>query len=152
VTCTLRLIKWFCSDCLSPTLHQGIAHRQGHVLGCPTRCNRPPSHTDESSCYQCAHDLQGTVQLETQEWHEALNETSISEVFTVCTGSLGGESLKGHGIQIGGILEYLLQGVSLESVKTMGCWVSNTFQIYLHQHAMTLALHLQQKWYQTLIT
>ncbi|KAG2138544.1 hypothetical protein DEU56DRAFT_715032, partial [Suillus clintonianus] len=37
---------------------------------------------------------------------------------------LGQGDLKGHGIRIGGTLEYLLRGVPFDSVKTMGRWSS----------------------------
>lgn len=38
---------------------------------------------------------------------------------------LGQDNLKGHGIRIGGTLEYLLRGVLFESVKAMGRWNSD---------------------------
>ncbi|KAG2744527.1 hypothetical protein P692DRAFT_20877960 [Suillus brevipes Sb2] len=56
---------------------------------------------------------------------------------------LGLEGLKGHGIRIGGTLEYLLRGVSFESVKAMGRWNSDAFILYLRQHAVVLAPYLQ---------
>ncbi|KAG2339249.1 hypothetical protein BDR05DRAFT_892094 [Suillus weaverae] len=56
---------------------------------------------------------------------------------------LGGESLKAHGIRIGGTLEYLLRGVPFETVKTMGRWHSDSFQVYLRKHAVILAPYLQ---------
>ncbi|KAG2338446.1 hypothetical protein BDR05DRAFT_978178 [Suillus weaverae] len=43
---------------------------------------------------------------------------------------LSGESLKGHGIHIGGTLEYLLHGVPFKSIKMMGCWSSDVFLLY----------------------
>lgn len=51
--------------------------------------------------------------------------------------------LKAHGIRIGGVLEYILRGVSLETVKTMGRWASDAFQLYLRQHAAILAPFIQ---------
>lgn len=56
---------------------------------------------------------------------------------------LGLEGLKGHGIRIGGTLEYLLRGVPFESVKAMGRWNSDAFVLYLRQHAVVLAPYLQ---------
>jgi hypothetical protein len=53
------------------------------------------------------------------------------------------ELLKSHSVRIGGTLEYLLQGVPFKSVKKMGHWTSDAFLIYLQQHAVTLALYLQ---------
>ncbi|KJA12952.1 hypothetical protein HYPSUDRAFT_152125, partial [Hypholoma sublateritium FD-334 SS-4] len=51
--------------------------------------------------------------------------------------------LKAHGIRIGGVLEYILRGVSLETVKTMGRWASDAFQLYLRQHTAILAPFIQ---------
>lgn len=56
---------------------------------------------------------------------------------------MGLEGLKGHGIRIGGTLEYLLRGVPFESVKAMGRWNSDAFILYLRQHAVVLAPYLQ---------
>ncbi|EGN96983.1 hypothetical protein SERLA73DRAFT_124720 [Serpula lacrymans var. lacrymans S7.3] len=51
--------------------------------------------------------------------------------------------LKGHSIRIGGTLEYLLQGVPFDIVKTMGRWSSKAFTLYLRDHANILAPYLQ---------
>lgn len=58
---------------------------------------------------------------------------------------LGRDDLKGHGIRIGGTLEYLLRGVPFESVKTMGRWSSDAFVLYLRKHAVVLAPYLQDQ-------
>ncbi|EIW83632.1 hypothetical protein CONPUDRAFT_43581, partial [Coniophora puteana RWD-64-598 SS2] len=50
---------------------------------------------------------------------------------------------QGHGIRIGGTLEYLLRGVPFEVVKTMGRWAGDSFTGYLRKHAMILAPYLQ---------
>ncbi|KIK45362.1 hypothetical protein CY34DRAFT_78090 [Suillus luteus UH-Slu-Lm8-n1] len=67
--------------------------------------------------------------------------------FLGCIQSAGDQlqtgALKGHGIRIGGTLEYLLRGVPFDSVKTMGRWSSNAFVLYLRQHAVVLAPYLQ---------
>ncbi|KAG2056680.1 hypothetical protein BDR06DRAFT_1040411, partial [Suillus hirtellus] len=55
----------------------------------------------------------------------------------------GLEPLQGHTIRIGAMLEYLLKNIPFDVVKTMGCWASNVFQLYLHNHAQILALYLQ---------
>lgn len=52
--------------------------------------------------------------------------------------------LKGHGLRIGGTLEYLLRGVPFDVVKTMGRWSSEAFTIYLRKHALILAPYLQE--------
>ncbi|KAG1763210.1 hypothetical protein EV702DRAFT_1205776 [Suillus placidus] len=44
-------------------------------------------------------------------------------------------NLKGHGLRIGGTLEYLLRGVLFDVVKSMGRWSSEAFTIYLRKHA-----------------
>ncbi|KAG2063904.1 hypothetical protein BDR04DRAFT_1130966 [Suillus decipiens] len=51
--------------------------------------------------------------------------------------------LKGHGLRIGGTLEYLLRGVPFDVVKTMGRWSSEAFTIYLREHATVLAPYIQ---------
>ncbi|KAG2347097.1 hypothetical protein BDR05DRAFT_974171 [Suillus weaverae] len=56
---------------------------------------------------------------------------------------LGIEPLKGHGIRVGGTLEYLLHGMPFEMVKSMGCWSGDSFVLYLQQHAVVLAPYLQ---------
>lgn len=51
--------------------------------------------------------------------------------------------LKGHGLRIGGTLEYLLRGIPFEVVKSMGRWSSDAFALYLRDHAMILAPYIQ---------
>lgn len=51
--------------------------------------------------------------------------------------------LKGHGLRIGGTLEYLLRGVPFDVVKSMGRWSSDAFTIYLRNHAVILAPYIQ---------
>ena len=50
---------------------------------------------------------------------------------------------KGHAFRIGGTLEYLLRGNSFETVRTMGRWESDAFQVYLRKHGQILAPYLQ---------
>jgi hypothetical protein len=50
---------------------------------------------------------------------------------------------EGHGLRIGGTLEYLLRGIPFEVVQSMGRWKSDTFQLYLREHAQILAPYLQ---------
>lgn len=52
-------------------------------------------------------------------------------------------NLKGHGLRIGGTLEYLLRGVPFDVVKSMGRWSSEAFTMYLRKHALILAPYLQ---------
>jgi hypothetical protein len=51
--------------------------------------------------------------------------------------------LKGHGLRIGGTLEYLLRGIPFEVVKSMGRWSSDAFTIYLREHAVIIAPYIQ---------
>ncbi|KIK32911.1 hypothetical protein CY34DRAFT_31361, partial [Suillus luteus UH-Slu-Lm8-n1] len=51
--------------------------------------------------------------------------------------------LKGHGLRIGGTLEYLLRGIPFEVVKSMGRWSSDAFTIYLREHAVVIAPYIQ---------
>lgn len=57
--------------------------------------------------------------------------------------SIGLEPLKGHGIRIGGTLEYLLRGVPFDVVKSIGRWSGEAFLLYLRQHAVILAPYMQ---------
>lgn len=51
---------------------------------------------------------------------------------------------KGHGLRIGGTLEYLLRGVPFDVVKSIGRWSSEAFTGYLRKHALILAPYLQE--------
>jgi hypothetical protein len=53
------------------------------------------------------------------------------------------ETLKGHGIRIGATLEYLLRGVPFDVVKSIGRWSSESFLLYLRQHAVIIAPYIQ---------
>lgn len=57
--------------------------------------------------------------------------------------SAGMEALQGHGIRIGGTLEYLLRGVPFETVKAMGRWRSDSFLLYLRKHAQVISPYIQ---------
>jgi len=52
-------------------------------------------------------------------------------------------SFKGHSLRIGGTLEYLLRGIPFDVVKSVGRWSSESFTLYLRQHAMILAPYIQ---------
>ncbi|OBZ70599.1 hypothetical protein A0H81_09011 [Grifola frondosa] len=55
----------------------------------------------------------------------------------------GLQTLQGHGLRIGGTLEYLLRGVPFDVVKSKDRWASDTFTLYLRQHAEILAPYMQ---------
>ena len=44
---------------------------------------------------------------------------------------LGEDSPKGHGIHIGGTLEFLLRGMPFDVMKSLGRWTSEAFTLYL---------------------
>jgi hypothetical protein len=52
-------------------------------------------------------------------------------------------NFEGHGLRIGGTLEYLLRGIPFDVVQSMGRWKSDAFQLYLRKHAQILAPYLQ---------
>ncbi|OCH89663.1 DNA breaking-rejoining enzyme [Obba rivulosa] len=53
------------------------------------------------------------------------------------------DPLQGHGIRIGGTLEYLLRGKPFDAVRTIGRWKSDAFLIYLRKHAQIMAPYMQ---------
>ncbi|KAF8873423.1 hypothetical protein BD779DRAFT_1679201 [Infundibulicybe gibba] len=55
----------------------------------------------------------------------------------------GQPKLKGHGLRIGGTLEYLLRGVDFEVVKSLGRWQGNSFLKYLRRHTQITAQYIQ---------
>ena len=61
----------------------------------------------------------------------------------VITLMLGEDSLKGHGIQIGGTLEFLPRGMPFDVMKSLGCWTSEAFTLYLCQHVAIIAPYIQ---------
>ena len=66
----------------------------------------------------------------------------MNRINTVAT-SLSLTSLKGHGVCIGGTLEYLLYGVPFDVMKSMGRWSSKAFTLYLRKHAVIMAPYLR---------
>ena len=56
---------------------------------------------------------------------------------------LGEQSFKGHGIRIGATLEFLLRGVPFDVMKSLGRWSSDSFTLYLCQHAAIIAPYIQ---------
>ena len=56
---------------------------------------------------------------------------------------LGEDSLKGHGIRIGGTLEFLLRGMPFDVMKSLGRWTSEAFTLYLRQHVTIIAPYIQ---------
>lgn len=68
--------------------------------------------------------------------------TFLERINTIVT-ALGEVDLKGHGIRIGGTLEFLLRRVPFDVMKSLGQWLSEAFTLYLHQHAIIIAPYIQ---------
>ncbi|KZP10956.1 hypothetical protein FIBSPDRAFT_757416 [Athelia psychrophila] len=73
----------------------------------------------------------------------ALTKAEFMKCINDTTNTLGLDHMQGHSLQIGATLEYLLRGLSFETVKAIGCWSSDAFILYLRQHAVILAPYLQ---------
>lgn len=75
--------------------------------------------------------------------HRPLTRLTFLSVVSVATKRVGCSAIQGHGIRIGGTLEYLLRAVPFDVVKTKGHWASNAFKLYLRRHAQIMALYMQ---------
>ncbi|KAJ6494649.1 hypothetical protein C8R47DRAFT_1116663 [Mycena vitilis] len=75
--------------------------------------------------------------------HKALTKSKFLSVLGSALKVAGLEPLQGHGIRIGGTLEYLLRGVPFDVMKVMGRWASSAFEVYLRKHAQILAPYMQ---------
>ena len=73
----------------------------------------------------------------------ALTRSEFLKRVNAAASELGMDSLKGHGIRIGATLEYLLRGVPFDVVKSIGRWSSDSFLLYLRQHAVVIAPYIQ---------
>jgi hypothetical protein len=72
-----------------------------------------------------------------------LSRPEFLKRFQAAATAAGIGPLQGHGIRIGGVLEYMLRGIPFDVVKSMGRWSSDAFQVYLRQHATILAPYIQ---------
>jgi hypothetical protein len=72
-----------------------------------------------------------------------LSKSEFLKKLSSTTTAAGLPDLKGHGLRIGGTLEYLLRGVPFDVVKTMGRWSSESFTLYLRDHAKIIAPYIQ---------
>lgn len=72
-----------------------------------------------------------------------LTKSEFMKCINATAADLGMEHLQGHGLRIGATLEYLLRGLSFETVKAIGRWSSDAFVLYLRKHAVILAPYLQ---------
>ncbi|KAI0634014.1 hypothetical protein C8Q77DRAFT_1055296 [Trametes polyzona] len=72
-----------------------------------------------------------------------LTKTAMMKRLKATSASVDIGDLAGHSFWIGGMLEYLLRGVSFEAVKAIGRWKSDAFTLYLRKHAQVLAPYMQ---------
>jgi hypothetical protein len=72
-----------------------------------------------------------------------LSKAEFLKRMSSAASAAGLPSFKGHSLRIGGTLEYLLRGVPFDVVKSMGRWSSESFALYLRQHAMIIAPYIQ---------
>lgn len=72
-----------------------------------------------------------------------LSKSEFTKRVSLAASAAGLPDLKGHGLRIGGTLEYLLRGVPFDVVKTMGRWSSEAFTLYLRDHAKIIAPYIQ---------
>ena len=75
-------------------------------------------------------------------FHLLTKRTFLERINTIAS-ALDEDDLKGHGIQIGGTLEFLLCGVPFNVMKSLSQWSSEAFTLYLHQHAIIIAPYIQ---------
>ena len=68
---------------------------------------------------------------------------ALLDRINVIAALIGEDNLKGHGIRIRATLEYLLQGVPFDVVKSLRQWANEAFVLYLHQHAVIMAPYIQ---------
>ena len=75
--------------------------------------------------------------------HHLLTKLKFLERVGEAVCAAGLEPLQGHSIRIGSTLEYLLQGVPFDVMKTKGCWAGDSFQLYLRKHTVIIAPYIQ---------
>jgi hypothetical protein len=76
------------------------------------------------------------------EWRP-LSRREFSKSINAALKAAGLPPMQGHSIRIGAALEYLLRGVSFETLKVKGRWKSDAYRVYLRDHAQILAPHMQ---------
>lgn len=75
--------------------------------------------------------------------HRALTRSAFLARVNIALKAAGLANLQGHGLRIGGTLEYLLRSVPFDVVKSKGRWSSEAFLIYLRRHAQIMAPYMQ---------
>ncbi|KAF8961377.1 hypothetical protein BDZ97DRAFT_1616394, partial [Flammula alnicola] len=72
-----------------------------------------------------------------------LTWTNFLKRLNAAAASAGLPPTQGHSLRIGSVLEYLLRGLSFETVKALGRWTGDSFKRYLRRHAAILAPYIQ---------
>lgn len=75
--------------------------------------------------------------------HRPLTKGAFQKRVDAIQVQLGLKKMRCHGIRIGAVLHYLLHGLSFETVKALGRWAGDSFQLYLREHAVILAPYIQ---------
>ncbi|KIK72651.1 hypothetical protein PAXRUDRAFT_21746 [Paxillus rubicundulus Ve08.2h10] len=75
--------------------------------------------------------------------HRPLTKKKFLSVLASTATHVGIKLLQGHGIRIGSTLEYLLWNIPFDVIKVKGHWASDTFLIYICQHAQILTPFIQ---------
>ncbi|KIK81939.1 hypothetical protein PAXRUDRAFT_154879, partial [Paxillus rubicundulus Ve08.2h10] len=73
---------------------------------------------------------------------QPLLRTEVTKRITTIASAHSMPNLKGHSLQIGGTLHYLLKGTPFDIIKLIGRWAGDSFTLYLRQHAVILTLYL----------
>ena len=120
---------------LQVTMDKEILHWGGGQLGEANWATQPggspqqpPSHQQpirhSSPFHILYHSKLGFIPLMWSKFLKVLDTTMSNARIT---------PLKGHGIQIGATLEYLLHKISFDIIKVKGRWAGDSFLIYLHK-------------------
>ncbi|KAJ8593340.1 hypothetical protein M405DRAFT_786041 [Rhizopogon salebrosus TDB-379] len=72
-----------------------------------------------------------------------LSRAEVTKHISSAATAAGLPSFKGYSLHIEGAVEYLLRGIPFDVVKSMGSCSSESFIIYLRQHATILAPYIQ---------
>ncbi|KAJ7448956.1 hypothetical protein FB451DRAFT_960544, partial [Mycena latifolia] len=67
--------------------------------------------------------------------HRVLTKSAFTTRLTAAFKAANLDWRQVHGIRIGSTLEYLLRGIPLEVMKIKGRWASDSFSLYLRNHA-----------------
>ncbi|KAJ6568002.1 hypothetical protein DFH09DRAFT_1278123 [Mycena vulgaris] len=75
--------------------------------------------------------------------NRVLTKLAITTRLTAALKAAKLDWLRAHGIRIESTLEYLLRGILLDVMKSKGRWASDSFSLYLRNHADIMAPYMQ---------